>query len=411
MKKLFALLSLAIALSPFTLKAQWDTLITNTTTNFTSGAFYSADSGVVVGYDATTNTGKIFYTIDGGTTWPAAAANFSLPRLNAVCFFANATGLAAGDSGKVFMSINGGLTWIMITPKFTSEDITSISMPTNSSFFLGGKDGGLYNTLDGGLTWDTLNSGTTLPITDLDFIYANTGWVIGDGGYMGITADGGQTWNYFPQPYFGFFMPRGIAYAGTTNNAYCVGESGLAIYSADAGLTWNEFYTPSVGNLNSVKFGSDNSGIICGDDNFIYRTNNGGAWWLQDSVPGANCDLNKVCWADPSTCYIVGTNGRILKNNTDITGIKTVQQENFSASVYPNPFDGALHVNYQLDKNSTVQIAVIDELGRILFSETTEQVSGEQHYELNDAAQLAPGLYFVNVTADNKTVSIPVLKK
>ena len=197
MKKIFTLLvGTFISVGAF---AQWDTLVTGTTTNFNSINFTDQNSGVAVGKDATNSTGKAFQTIDGGLVWTSVSSG--TPSYNDVFFQNLNRGWIAADSGYILETSNSGLSW-GTWAHIGTRNFNCIQFPTDTVGYVGGDNGVLYKTSDFGATWDTLLSGTALSINDLFFTDALNGWIVGDGGYIAATLNGGNSWTQISQPFF-----------------------------------------------------------------------------------------------------------------------------------------------------------------------------------------------------------------
>jgi myo-inositol-hexaphosphate 3-phosphohydrolase len=71
--------------------------------------------------------------------------------------------------------------------------------------------------------------------------------------------------------------------------------------------------------------------------------------------------------------------------------------------VYPNPFTNIFHVSFQLDKDETVQIHLIDMNGVVLQQHSRKLLKGQQLIRLY--ADVAPGSYIVKVQAGNTKIT------
>jgi hypothetical protein len=95
----------------------------------------------------------------------------------------------------------------------------------------------------------------------------------------------------------------------------------------------------------------------------------------------------------------------IDENMNKLVGIDKIELENeLQIKVYPNPTTGLLH----LDKkdNETIQIKIIDQLGRQLKQlKTAEQLS------TLDLSGLPTGIYFISIDNGKKRVVQKIVKQ
>ena len=99
----------------------------------------------------------------------------------------------------------------------------------------------------------------------------------------------------------------------------------------------------------------------------------------------------------PSCTLIAANNEEINKNNS--TGLK----------VYPNPFNNTLHINFELEKEETVHLSLIDINGAVLQEHSRKFTKGFQNMSLD--ADVSPGTYFIKVEAGNqKSMTATVIK-
>jgi hypothetical protein len=76
-----------------------------------------------------------------------------------------------------------------------------------------------------------------------------------------------------------------------------------------------------------------------------------------------------------------------------------------SVNVYPNPLTSEATISYTLNDMSSVSISVMNALGQRVFNQDLGKLSaGEQTYSL-DASTLKNGLYFLNLTIGNSTIT------
>ncbi len=89
------------------------------------------------------------------------------------------------------------------------------------------------------------------------------------------------------------------------------------------------------------------------------------------------------------------------------TDIKTNEDVNFDASLFPNPFNKSLNISVNIEKESALSVSLYDISGRkiaVLFNGKADK--GENHIVWNRGNNnLKKGLYFVRISTENKTVT------
>lgn len=143
-----------------------------TTQNLNAVHFADADNGVAVGAN-----NAVIYTNDAGATW--AAVTGPVPGQNLLSVWAVSADIwfvGADNSGRLYYTLDGGTTWVEKTTGMsgTAGDITDIKFTSDPAvgFFsarLADSTGRIYRTIDGGYSWYRAPeaSGGTIP--------ANTG--------------------------------------------------------------------------------------------------------------------------------------------------------------------------------------------------------------------------------------------
>ena|GEM_PF-5717923 len=188
--------------------------------------------------------------------------------------------------------------------------------------------------------------------------------------------------------------PSGIA----TNGAYQTSLAGsydafLAKFSSGGGLLWSTYY----GGSSSGAFG------VCSDlSGNIYMT-------------GYTSSDSGVTTSGSYQTYFAGTLDAFFAKfkfryatDIDVSG----KNDNYSLSVFPNPFHGTATVKYSLPEMTGVKISLYDLNGRILgIVADKKQEAGT--YQLDISAEkyhLTPGVYLLKFMAgdavENKRIEI-----
>ncbi len=86
-----------------------------------------------------------------------------------------------------------------------------------------------------------------------------------------------------------------------------------------------------------------------------------------------------------------------------------VKQKFFVDKVSPNPFPTYSTIYYSSPKNGLAEIYIIDKLGREIYSEQSEVMSGENSFNI-DGSDLQTGMYFYFIRFDNNIFSGKLVK-
>lgn len=409
MRKLFAVVGILLAGA---LNAQWDTLNTGVNTKFTGIAFLNGSTGVAAGHSQTGSSGNIaLVTNDRGNTWQTYIGSESGDHeYTDVTFTPIGTIWILGDSGLVLHK-NFPLTSHICDTNLTSYRLHCGTAVNDSAFYCAGEYGTLFRTLDRGLTWTTLSAGTTETINDIYFNGASDGWIVCDDGYMAVTGDSGNTWQFVAQPMWGFVDIKSFDYQDSVAiNPYLVGSNGIANFSIDAGQNWANIATGTTNTLNKIRFGTNNAGLIVGDNGYIFRTENAGWSWFADSS-SENVDFFDIAYAGDTTAFICGDSGVVLRSNVNISSVQPHEIRSFSAGAYPNPSTGPLNLQLMLAVEADITIDVLNITGEIIVTEYHENVrAGENVLPINLQSQ-AEGMYFVRVSNGYSAVTMRVVKQ
>lgn len=243
------------------------------------------------------STGAILRTKDGGRTW-AEVPKLVVPALKKVHFFDAKHGLAIGDASEfcpsgIFRTNNSGQTW----------------MPAAGAAHSGWSDGAFHDPQRGVVVGPqghvAVAGGGSLAAARLPRIGARHvrqvsldasggGWLVGDGGLVLRTYDGGIEWR----------MPRGRipdiafdqidfrAHAAKGSHVWVAGSPGtVVLHSGDAGETWQLLRTEQHAPLRAIFFLDEHRGWAAGDLGTILGTRDGGRTWTVQQRGAAQAAL------------------------------------------------------------------------------------------------------------------------
>ena len=189
-------------------------------------------------------------------------------------------------------------------------------------------------------------------LQDVYFMDNQNGLVVGDGGLMLKTSDGGKTWEKVeidmrppgagqrqggppgggggPPPGFGRGGPAPLynIYFVDKNVGYITGGRGTILKTEDGGKTWARKMatsdTPGRGgrrggiraNLMGTQMISETTGFIAGSENTILKTTDGGETWVGSSerarVGETRNNLEGIWFVSSTTGWVIGSFGTLL---------------------------------------------------------------------------------------------------
>ena len=254
---------------------------------------------------ASTTTGQIERTVDGGNSWTQVAG--AAAGLNAITFVTPALAYAVGNDNVLLRSDDAGQSWqpLPLTATGTAGDsLTHItcSDPNDCLITIAGLEGGLLRTTDGGQT-ASLVTPSDQSITDVA-LTSGTGVVgVGVSGAIVLSPDGGAT---FPQTVSSALTVGASPDAlnllrpgATADDAYLLGGSGQLASTADGGQTWSTIRIPGGADVVDAAFPTASTGYVIGADHVLRATTDGGeSWRVLDATVGRLSQIGALGSAD-----------------------------------------------------------------------------------------------------------------
>jgi photosystem II stability/assembly factor-like uncharacterized protein len=282
-----------------------------------SSWFFSPDTGIFTG-----SGGTVMKTTDGGSSWSIKQIESSygeFSHLYNLSFTDQNHGYLLETWTNVYKTSDGGENWTLIYHEENGADITGVAFRDALNGFIIGSGGLLLITTNGGTTWDRTTLDPDEYFTGIFFTTPDSGFILSSNGSILNTSDGGETWN--PQV-SGVTYGLGGRYFASSQVGYVSGEYGILLKTMDGGASWNLIQpADSLFSLYSFSGIGYDTLIMIGavDQGWNYdlrfvRSTDGGLNWSdipydeEDQWPG-----NLTCLPD-GTCYAGGSRGLILKS-------------------------------------------------------------------------------------------------
>jgi photosystem II stability/assembly factor-like uncharacterized protein len=217
--------------------------------------------------------------------------------------------------------IGSAADWVTQNPLPTAGDLADVHF-VSALVGWAAADDTVIKTVDGGVTWNRQDVGVDNYIKAIDFVDANHGWAVGDGGVVLRTTDGGETWlpAYPPGDVAGLtsvsFVDQSVGYAVS------VGE--MALKTTDGGVTWKPLLKTNNYSPEAVHFVSRTVGWIVGDYGQIMKTTDGGdSWTSQGDLLPDDGSYTSVYFLNASVGWVTSDHAILRTVNGGVTWQRT----------------------------------------------------------------------------------------
>lgn len=258
------------------------------------------EPGVVVTLDngATATTGADgSYTLSapiGPTLITAAKTRFAPDE--------SKTGVVIGEAG-----ITVTATPILLTPLHWLNQVSGVSTKLRDVFavdedhaWVVGGGGTILRTTDGGESWKAAQSAPLVDLSAVFFLNSTSGWAVGRAGTILKSDDGGKNW--VPQTSGTTVEIQDIHFSDAKNGWAASDESlGSLYFTKDGGETWRRSEFGRGGS--TIHFLDADHGVVWGGSSGrVYVTTSGGATWQS----GGQTFGSKVIMISKSEVWAIG---------------------------------------------------------------------------------------------------------
>jgi photosystem II stability/assembly factor-like uncharacterized protein len=239
--------------------------------------------------------GVVRKTSDQGVNWIAQDAG-TLTVLRDVSVFDADHAWAVGDEGIVVATSDGGATWRLASsgaPRLYAvgfvDELTGLAV---------GQGGAIVVSADGGQTWSSAASNTMAHLRALALFGTTLAWAAGDGGTIVRSADAGATWAPCSTPTSAVLYAIGFR---DQLEGWAAGASGVLLHTIDGGATWSLENSGTSANLRGLSVFGGDAGWLVGDASTALRVGGGSPDLSAVTLPPVNLSI------EPGRCYVNGT--------------------------------------------------------------------------------------------------------
>jgi photosystem II stability/assembly factor-like uncharacterized protein len=257
-------------------------------------------------YDATSvggslfvvgHPGRVLRSRDGGATFESLSVAKHDEALFSIAFNDKGQGAIVGRSGFVLTTLDKGDTWSSSVVEFDKEkpSLFSVDVLDDGTIVAVGDFGVIVRSTDHGKTWTRGSYATELP--------ADAPKCAG-----GAAAEGGN------EDAIGEARLTDVAFVDA-QHGYLVGEFGLIAHSDDGGQTFKRQNSCSDRQLYSLAAISPTRLLAVGADGTVMETTDAGTSW--NVLPTGTIDHLFGVWADAQRAVVVGAAGTVLVRSGD----------------------------------------------------------------------------------------------
>lgn len=228
--------------------------------------------------------GVVLRTRDGGNQW-SVVSDEMVPRILRLQMQDGRHGWAVGYRSSffpvgVFRTEDGGRSWSTV-PGYSTRNLNCGFFTQRGQGVVAGERGQIANVWDSGLQDIQVPQPNTGNIHRIHVVKNGVGWMVGDGGLVLRTTDGGLHWSV-PEK-----LPVEVvsdldfhAVTSVDDHVWIAGSPGsVVLYSSNGGTDWRVVHTSQSLTIRAMNFVDAQQGWAVGDLGLILRTDDGGQTW------------------------------------------------------------------------------------------------------------------------------------
>jgi photosystem II stability/assembly factor-like uncharacterized protein len=299
--------------------AAWEKQDAGTLAWLHSVYFLDSENGWIAG-----SNGTLLTTRDGGLTWIKSVIKKS-DTFRDVYFSDSQNGwilcernvYASGNSSVSYLlaTVNGGKNWQAIELPEGKERLIRLLFPKPGTAFAIGEGGILLRMQGDRNSWATVLLPVRYLILDGAFTDAANGLLVGGGGTVLRTTDGGTTWIESKSSHLDLRTKLNAVHFNDSMTGWVAGDEGKIYVTRDGGRVWREQSSSVLANLRDIAFVDSKFGFAVGDSGTIVRTSNGGENWNTEARITKH-SIERIAFAG-NRGFAVGYGGTVLTTRLD----------------------------------------------------------------------------------------------
>eukprot|EP01031_Cornospumella_fuschlensis_P025077 gene25077-30288_t len=301
--------------------------------------------------DQSVETGFIYYTLDGGTTWTQLLSTSS--QLYSIAMYTSNIGVAGGGlslyayvpvvgtrlgGGVSAFTVNRGTTWTRTETLFRLTDVAVYTSGGGAVYYLASSLSGVVRLSSNlGQTWSTINVDFGYPL--MGICIGNNGVAYAVGGFSKIYRSSASssfaTWNPVHDPNDPDALDFNDVFSLDGILVYVVGAGGLLYRSTNSGFSWDSISSGVTLDFFSIAYVQSSILIILGEVNTFLKSTDGSVWANQTVFTRTSFTTalspHSISFLSKDVAYVGGNGGNIYRT---VNGGKTFTLEATTSSIY-----------------------------------------------------------------------------
>jgi hypothetical protein len=344
----------------------WISQISGTTNELYRVQFTDVNTGYVVG-----TYGDIIKTTNGGLNWnhyPAANTTW----LRWVYFptaTASLTGWITGNNGLIMKTSNAGINWVTQSSG-VSNNLCGVFFNNNSTGWIVGSNGLLLKTINGGTNWVVQQTGTTYQLSNVFFPNLTTGWISASNGLILKTTNGG------------LILPSAPVLISPPDYSTNVSLTPTLMWNLVPGATGYKIQLSPVSNFSNI-VDSANLNVTqytVPPGKLLYSTT---YFWRVNAT-------NSVGTGPWSTVWLFST---LISSDIRLYSSE-IPSELKLYNNYPNPFNPATKIKFDISHSEFVELKIYDALGSEKAVLVNNRLNAGKYEFMFNAGKYTSGVYY-----------------
>jgi photosystem II stability/assembly factor-like uncharacterized protein len=224
------------------------------------------------------SNGALIRTTDGGASFQLRSAYPDCPIMYGMDFINENVGMAAGyqiSSGKygIFRTQNGGTNWTIVFEGACNDVVYLDSQTVIADFGTG-----FIRSTDGGSTWTATGALIATGLLDIARINSTTAAGVSGAGDIWLTSNSGTSWQMVHKGIGDLPANWSIEFSDALNGQV-VGDGGAIFTSNDGGITWTNRNQGIARDWNAIAQFGNGKLLLAGHHGYVQTSDDLGSHW------------------------------------------------------------------------------------------------------------------------------------